>query len=48
MEMLKKLENFIAEKTKNVNKFKLLIIDNQGELVLSRLKKKNPNLIIAL
>lgn len=46
MEMLKKLENFIAEKTKNVNKFKLLIIDNQGELVKKQLLNKNKNLVL--
>lgn len=41
MEMLKKLENFIAEKTENINNFTLTIIDNEQELVKQKLLIKN-------
>ena len=46
MEMLRKLENFIADKTSNINKFTLKIIDNQGELVKKQLLNKNKNLVL--
>ena len=46
MEMLRKLENFIADKTSNINEFTLTIIDNQGELVKKQLLNKNKNLVL--
>ena len=46
MEMLRKLENFIADKTSDINKFTLTIIDNQGELVKKQLLNKNKNLVL--
>ena len=46
MEMLRKLENFIADKTSNINEFTLTIIDNQGELVKKQLLSKNKNLVL--
>ncbi len=46
MEMLRKLKNFIADKTSNINEFTLTIIDNQGELVKKQLLNKNKNLVL--
>jgi hypothetical protein len=46
MEILRKLENFISDKTSNINKFTLKIIDNQGELVKKQLLNKNKNLVL--
>lgn len=46
MEMLRKLENFIADKTSNINKFTLTIIDSEQELVKQKLLIKNKNLVL--